>query len=152
MLSFKPTFSLSSFTFINRLFTSSISAIRVVSSAYLRLLIFLLAILIPACVSSSPVLQCEMLCVWFFIHRHTGEMHHYRVAAVAHPSRCTTCHCVQAPVHLPFQWPMGIHVGSSLGPMETVLLWTSFALHISVGYVPSTYEWNSVTEYAYVQI
>ena len=40
MLSFKPTFSLSSFTFIKRLFSSSsLSAIRVVSSAYLRLLI-----------------------------------------------------------------------------------------------------------------
>ena len=49
MLSFKPTFSLSSFTFIKRLFSSSsLSAIRVVASAYLRLLIFLLAILIPA--------------------------------------------------------------------------------------------------------
>ena len=56
MLSFNPTFSLSSFTFIKRLFSSSsLSAIRVVSSAYLRLLIFLLAILVPACVSSSPV-------------------------------------------------------------------------------------------------
>ena len=56
MLSFKPTFPLSSFTFIKRLFSSSsLSAIRVVSSAYLRLLIFLLAILIPACASSSPV-------------------------------------------------------------------------------------------------
>ena len=54
MLSFKPTFSLSSFTFINRLFSSLLSVIRVVSSAYLRLLIFLLAILIPACASSSP--------------------------------------------------------------------------------------------------
>ena len=55
MLSLKPTFSLSSFTFIKRLFSSSsLSAIRVVSSAYLRLLIFLLAILIPACSSSSP--------------------------------------------------------------------------------------------------
>ena len=55
MLNFKPTFSLSSFPFINRLFSSSsLSAIRVVSSAYLRLLIFLLAILIPACASSSP--------------------------------------------------------------------------------------------------
>ena len=53
MLSFKPTFSLSSFTFIKRLFSSSFSAIRVVSSAYLRLLIFLLAILIPAYASSS---------------------------------------------------------------------------------------------------
>ena len=45
MLSFKPTFSLSSFTYIKRLFSSSsLSAIRVVSSAYLRLLIFLPAI------------------------------------------------------------------------------------------------------------
>ena len=42
MLSFKPTFSLSSFTFIKRLSSSSsLSAINVVSSAYLRLLIFL---------------------------------------------------------------------------------------------------------------
>ena len=47
MLSFKLTFSLSSFTFIKRLLSSSLSAIRV-SSAYLRLLIFLPAILIPA--------------------------------------------------------------------------------------------------------
>ena len=55
MLSFKLAFSLSSFTFIKRLFSPSLlSAIRVVSSAYLRLLIFLLAILIPACASSSP--------------------------------------------------------------------------------------------------
>ena len=55
MLSFKPTFSLSSFTLIKRLFSSSsLSAIRVVSSAYLRLLIFLPAVLIPACASSSP--------------------------------------------------------------------------------------------------
>ena len=41
MLSFKPAFSLSSFTFIKRLFSSFLlSAIRVVSSAYLRLLTF----------------------------------------------------------------------------------------------------------------
>ena len=54
MLSFKPTFSLSSFTFKRLFSSSSLSAIRVVSSAYLRLLIFLPAILIPACASSSP--------------------------------------------------------------------------------------------------
>ena len=42
MLSLKPAFSLFSFTFIKRLFNySSLSATRVVSSAYLRLLIFL---------------------------------------------------------------------------------------------------------------
>ena len=62
MLSFKPTFSLSSFTFMKRLFSSSVFAIRVVSSAYLRLLIFLPAILIPACASSSPVL------LWCTLH------------------------------------------------------------------------------------
>ena len=38
-----------------RLFSSSsLSAIRVVSAAYLRLLIFLPAVLIPTCASSSP--------------------------------------------------------------------------------------------------
>ena len=60
MLSFKPAFSLSSFTFIKRLVSySSLSAMMVVSSAYLRLLIFLPAILIPAWVSFSPAL-CMM--------------------------------------------------------------------------------------------
>ena len=54
-VSFKPAFSFSSFTFIKRLFIlSSFSAIRVVSSVYLMLLIFLLAILIPVYVISSP--------------------------------------------------------------------------------------------------
>ena len=54
MLSFKLAFSFSSFPFFNRLFNSSwLSAIMVVSSAYLRLLTFLRAILIPACESSS---------------------------------------------------------------------------------------------------
>ena len=46
VLSFKPGFSLSSF----RLFrSSSLSVIRVVLSAYLRLLIYPLAISIPVC-------------------------------------------------------------------------------------------------------
>ena len=58
MLSFKPTFPLFSFAFIKRLFSSpSLSAIRVVSSAYLRLLLFLLAILILAWPFSSPALH-----------------------------------------------------------------------------------------------
>ena len=49
MLHFKPTFSLSSFTFIKRLFSfSSLSAIMVVSLAYLRLLMFLPAIWFPS--------------------------------------------------------------------------------------------------------
>ena len=53
MLNFKPAFSLSSFT-LKRPFNSSLlSAIRVVLSAHLRLLIFLLATLMLACESSS---------------------------------------------------------------------------------------------------
>ena len=52
-VSFKPDFSLS-FTFIKRLFSSSsFSAIRVVSFAYVRLLIFLMTILISAYASSN---------------------------------------------------------------------------------------------------
>ena len=54
MFSFKPAFLLSSFTFTKRLFSASFcSAIRVVSAACLKLLIFPLEILIPACDSSS---------------------------------------------------------------------------------------------------
>ena len=68
MLSFKPTFSLYFFTFIKRLFSSSpLSAIRVVSSAYLRLLIFLPAILIPVLLPA----QCFS---WCTLHR--SEIHH----------------------------------------------------------------------------
>ena len=56
MLSFKPAFSLSSFTFIRRLFGVSWClwlTIKVVSSTCLRLLILLPVILIPAWASSS---------------------------------------------------------------------------------------------------
>ena len=64
MLRFKPSFSPSSFIFIKRLLGSSLlSAVRVVSSAYLRLLIFLPEILIPACASSSPAF-CMMCSAW----------------------------------------------------------------------------------------
>ena len=61
ILSFKLFFSLSSFTLIKKFFSSSsLSSIRVMSSAYLRLLIFLLAILIPACNFFSPAFH--MMC------------------------------------------------------------------------------------------
>ena len=51
-----------SFTFIRRFFSySSLSAIRVVSSAYLRLLIFLPAVLFLACASSSQAFH--MICI-----------------------------------------------------------------------------------------
>ena len=54
ILSFKPALSLPSFTLIKRFFSSSsLSAIRVVSSEYLKLLMFLPTILIPACNSAA---------------------------------------------------------------------------------------------------
>ena len=51
---FKPAFTLLLCLHQEALCSSLLSAIMVVSSAYLRLLIFLPAILIPACTSSSP--------------------------------------------------------------------------------------------------
>ena len=58
IFSFKPAFSLSSFTLIKSLFCpSSLSVIRVVSSAYLRLL---MPILMPA--YNSPSLAFLMIC------------------------------------------------------------------------------------------
>ena len=74
MLSFKPVFSLSSFTFVKRLFSSSLLyAIRVVSSAYLRLLIFLHAILIPVCVSSS--LAFHMMYLAYKLNKQGDNIH-----------------------------------------------------------------------------
>ena len=73
MLSFKTAFSLSSFTFIKRLFIFSLSVIRVVSSVYLRLLIFLLAILIPACASSN--LAFCMMCSAFNLNNQSYSIY-----------------------------------------------------------------------------
>ena len=61
MLSFKPAFSLSSFTFIKRLFSSSLLfAIRVMSSVYLKLLIF----------SQQSWFQSVHLPAWHFAWHH----------------------------------------------------------------------------------
>ena len=62
MLGFKPTFSLSSFTFIKRLFSSSLlSAIRVLSFAYLSLFTFLATILISAVLHPAWHFTCSTL-------------------------------------------------------------------------------------------
>ena len=74
MLSFKLAFSLSSFTFIKRLFSYSLpSAIRVVLSAYLKLLMFLPEILIPACDSSS--LAFHMMYSAYKLNKRSDNMH-----------------------------------------------------------------------------
>ena len=55
MLSFKPAFLLSSFTSIKKqVFIFLLLAITMVSSAYLKLLLLVSAILVPAYASSSP--------------------------------------------------------------------------------------------------
>ena len=63
MLNFKSSFSLSTFIF-KRLFSSSLSAISVVSSAYLRLLIFLLAILNYPSAQGIKMVESEVEGVW----------------------------------------------------------------------------------------
>ena len=71
IFSFKLTFSLS-FTLIKRLFSSSLlSVIRVVSFAYLRLLMLLSPILIPAYNSSSPAFL--MMCLAYRSNRVTAD-------------------------------------------------------------------------------
>ena len=71
IFNFKLALSLSSFTLIKRLFSSSsLYAIRVVSAAYLRLLMFLLPVLVPACYSSS--LAFLMMCSAYRLDKH-GE-------------------------------------------------------------------------------
>ena len=63
IFSLKPALLLYSFTLIKGLFSSSsFTAIREISSAYLSLLMFLLPILIPACNSSSQafLMMCSV--------------------------------------------------------------------------------------------
>ena len=77
MLNFKPAFSLSSFTFIKRFFSSSsLSAIRVVSSAYMRLLIFFTAFLILAC--TSPSFTFRMMCSAYNLNKQGDSIQPWR--------------------------------------------------------------------------
>ena len=74
IFSLKPALSLSSFTLIERLFSSPLlSAIRVVSSAYLRLLMFLQPILTPGCNSSS--LAFLMMCSMYRLNKQGDSRH-----------------------------------------------------------------------------
>ena len=74
MLSFKPAFSLFSFIFIKRLFSSSLlSSIKMVSSVYLRLLIFLPEILIPA--YASPSLAFCMMYSAYSLNKQGDNIH-----------------------------------------------------------------------------
>ena len=73
---FHVSFSLSSFTLIKKFFSSSwLSTIRVVPSAYLRLLIFLPGILIPVCNSSS--LAFFMVCSEYKLNKQSDNKQPY---------------------------------------------------------------------------
>ena len=90
MLSFKSTFLFSSFTFIKSLFrSSSLSVIRVASSAYLRLLIFLPVILIPACDSSSPAFL--MTYSIYKLIKHGDNMQLWRILSLIWNQSAVSC-------------------------------------------------------------
>ena len=90
MLSFKPAFSLSSFTFIKRLFSFTLlSAIRVLSPACLKWLIFLLAVWIRACASSSPAFH--MMHSACKLNKHGDNVQYWRVPFLASHSKSLRC-------------------------------------------------------------
>ena len=104
----KPTFSLSSFTFIKRLFSSSsLSAIRAVSSAYLRLLICLPAILIPSCASSSPA--SLMMYSAYKLNKHGDNIQSWRT-----PFPIWNQSVVSCPVLTVVSWPVSEEAGQAV--------------------------------------
>ena len=91
MLSFKPGISLSFFTLIKKVFSSSsLSAVRVVSSAYLRLLTFLLIILIPAYASSSLA-----FCIMYSAYKLNEQGDNKPVSFSVSGSNCWFLTCIQ---------------------------------------------------------
>ena len=99
MLRFKPTFSLSSSTFVKKLFSSSLlSAIREVSSAYLRLWTFHPAILIPACALSS--LAFRMMCSAYNLDKRGDNIQHWHT-----PLPISNQSVVPYPVLTVASWP-----------------------------------------------
>ena len=75
IFSFKQALSLSSFTLIKKIFSpSSLSAIKMVSTTYLRLLMFFLPILIPACNSSSLIFL--MMCSAYRLNKQGDSRQH----------------------------------------------------------------------------
>ena len=87
------------FHFHQELFSSSsLSTIRVVSSAYMRLLIFLPEILIPACASSS--LAVLMMYSAYKLNKHGDNMQTWRT-----PFPVWNHSVVPCPVLTVFSWP-----------------------------------------------
>ena len=139
LLSFKPAFSLSSFTLINSLFSSSLlSAIWVVSSAYLRLLIFLPAILIPACVSSS--LAFHMMYSAYKFNKQGDNIQPWctplpiwnQSIVPSSYIRISNMFCVEGPVPMISTWP----------PPAPVTRETRVPLEVKTGSANSSHTWK----------
>ena len=100
MLSGKSAFSLSSYTFIKRLFSSSsLSAMRVISSAYLRLLIFSTEISIPVCTSS--ILAFHMMCSAYTLNKRGDKIQPWFTPFPVRNQCVVTC-----PVLTVASWPV----------------------------------------------
>ena len=98
-----------SFTFNKRLFSSSLlSAIKVVSSVYLRLLIFLPAILIPACASSS--LAFRMRYTAYKLNKQGDNIQPWRTPFPIHYKSVFPC-----PVLTVTSWPAYIYLRGRSG-------------------------------------
>ena len=97
ILSFKPTFH-SSLSLSSRDSSSLLSAIRVVLSAYLRLLIFLLVNLISACASCSPTF-C-MMCFAYKLNKQNDNIQPWRT-----PFPIWNQSVVSCPVLTVVSWP-----------------------------------------------
>ena len=120
MLSFKPAFSLSSFTLIKRLFGSSLlSAINVVLSAHLRLLLFLPAILIPACDSSS--LEFCMICSAEKLNKQGDNIQPWHT-----PFPIWNQSTVPCPVHTVASWPAYRFLRRQVGWSGVPISWRIF--------------------------
>ena len=146
MLNFKPTFSLSSFTFIKRLFnSSSLSDIRVVLSAYLRLLIFLPAILIVRVQLQQPGNQPEgvsgvggrwrslWLIVWnymFISSFYTWPKHYIRgLTFLVFP---TQIYCLQKSL-LPYRVPVSAILSESA--LLSIIYFLLCVLYLTCDYI-----------------
>ena len=92
-------FSLSSFTLIKKLLSSfSLSAIRILSSAYARLFIFLSAVLIPTCDSSS--LEFYMMYSAYKLNKQSEDLQPFHT-----PSPILNQSVVPCPVLTVVSWP-----------------------------------------------
>ena len=102
MLSFKPTFSLSSFTYIKGFFSYfPLSAIKVVSSTYMRLFIFSPAILIPA--SASSTLAFHIMYSVYKLNMqgdNTALMYSFHNSEPACCSTCGSNYCFLTRIHI----------------------------------------------------